>query len=99
PLVQETPDGEEVNLEELTISSARGMDTEAQRADIAVIAKVYNDLRPRLPLWGRYGTNSLIAGARSGPCPPDDDPIYQNSPYADGIVTMLMLQGRIGPAE
>ncbi|HLU35343.1 MAG TPA: ABC transporter substrate-binding protein [Thermomicrobiales bacterium] len=99
PLVQETADGEEVNLEELTISSARGMDTEAQRADIAVIAKVYNDLLPRIPLWERYGNNSIIEGERSGPWPPDDDPIYQNSPYADGIVTMLMLQGRIGPAE
>ena len=75
------------------------MDTEAQRADIAVIAKVYNDLLPRIPLWERYGNNSIIEGERSGPWPPDDDPIYQNSPYADGIVTMLMLQGRIGPAE
>jgi len=31
------------------------------------------------------------------PPPPDDDPILQNAPYADGIVTMLMLTGRLKP--
>lgn len=99
PLVQETETAGEVDLEELTIRSAQGLDPEAQRQDIAVIARVYNELLPRIPLWERYGNNSIIEGVRTGAWPPDDDPIYQNSPYADGIVTMLMLQGRIGPAE
>ncbi len=98
-LVQETDSVGEVDLEQLTIQSAEGMDVEAQRESIAVIAKAYNELLPRIPLWERYGNNSIIEGLRTGPWPADDDPIYQNSPYADGIVTMLMLQGRIGPAE
>jgi peptide/nickel transport system substrate-binding protein len=58
-----------------------------------------DELLPAVPLWERYGNNSILENVRTGPWPGDEDPIYQNSPYADGIVTMLMLQGRIGPVE
>lgn len=98
-LIQETEVEGEVDLEQLTLSAAQGLDPEAQRADITTIARVYNELMPRIPLWERYGNNSILENERTGPWPPDDEPIYQNSPYADGIVTMLMLQDRIGPVE
>jgi hypothetical protein len=29
--------------------------------------------------------------------PPDDDPLLKNSPYADGIPTMLILTGGLEP--
>ncbi|HWV25441.1 MAG TPA: ABC transporter substrate-binding protein, partial [Thermomicrobiales bacterium] len=96
-LVQETDSEGTVDLEDLTLRSAEGLDPEAQRADVTKIARVYNELLPRIPLWERYGNNSIYEGERTAAWPDDDDPIYQNSPYADGIVTMLMLQGRIGP--
>jgi peptide/nickel transport system substrate-binding protein len=99
PLVQETEVAGEVDLEALTLAAAEGLDPEAQREQVAKIAKVYNELLPAIPLWERYGNNAILEGVRTGAWPADDDPIYQNSPYADGIVTMLMLQGRIGPAE
>ncbi|HVL24633.1 MAG TPA: peptide ABC transporter substrate-binding protein, partial [Thermomicrobiales bacterium] len=99
PLVQETEVEGKVDLEALTLAAAEGMDPEAQREHVTRIAKVYNELLPAIPLWERYGNNAILEGVRTGAWPADDDPIYQNSPYADGIVTMLMLQGRIGPAE
>jgi peptide/nickel transport system substrate-binding protein len=99
PLVQQTEIEGEVDLEALTLASAEGLDVEAQRAQVTRIAKVFNELVPSIPLWERYGNNSILENVRTGAWPADEDPIYQNSPYADGIVTMLMLQGRIGPAE
>jgi hypothetical protein len=29
----------------------------------------------------------------------DDDPILQNSPYADGIPTMLIFEGQLEPVQ
>jgi len=54
-------------------------------------------LLPVVPIWERYGNNAVLEGTRVGPWPPDDDPIYRNSLYADGIPTLLMLTGRLKP--
>ena len=53
-------------------------------------------LLPEIPLFERYG-NNMISEKRVQPWPADDDPIYKNSPYADGIVTILMLTGKLQP--
>ena len=99
PLVQETEVAGEVDIEALTIESAAGLDEEAQLETIATVCQVYNELLPNIPLFERYGNNSVLEGVRVAEWPSDDDPIYQNSPYADGIVTMFMLRGDLQPAE
>ena len=98
-LVQETDVAGEVDLEALTIQCAQGLDEELQRELVTTIAQVFNELLPVIPLWERYGNNPVIEGERVASWPPDDDPIYQNSIYADGIPTMLMLTGDLRPAD
>ncbi len=99
PLVQETESSGEVDLEQLTIDSAQGLDESAQQEHVAVIASVYNELLPSLPLWERYGNNSVLENERVGEWPPDENPVYRNSPYADGIVTIFMLTGQIAAVQ
>lgn len=97
PLEQDTDVAGKVDLQQLTLDAADGLDESKQKEKVATIAKVYNELLPAIPLWERYGNNVILEGGRVKPWPADDDPIYKNSPYADGIVTMLMLSGRLEP--
>ncbi len=98
PLKQHTDVAGDVDLEKLTLDSADGLDEGAQKANIAKIAKVFNELLPIIPLYERYGNNAVLEGVRVQPWPADgSDPILQNAPYADGIVTMLMLTGKLKP--
>jgi len=99
PLEQETEVAGTVNLSELVVNSARGLDIEAQKADVTVMAQVFNDLLPKIPLFERYGNNAALEGVRVAAWPADDDPILLNSPYADGIPTMLIYQGLLEPAQ
>ncbi len=93
PLEQSTDVAGDVDLNELVVNSARGLDVEAQRADVTVMAQVFNELLPKIPLFERYGNNISLEGVRVAEWPADDDPILLNSPYADGIPTMLIYQG------
>ena len=98
PLKQHTDVAGDVDLEKLTLDSADGLDENAQKANIAQIAKVFNELLPIIPLYERFGNNAVLEGVRVQPWPKDgSDPILQNAPYADGIVTMLMLTGKLKP--
>jgi peptide/nickel transport system substrate-binding protein len=97
-LKQKTDVAGDVDLEKLTLDSADGLDEGAQKANVAKIARVFNELLPVIPLYERFGNNAALEKVRVDAWPPDDDPILQNAPYADGIVTMLMLTGRLKPA-
>lgn len=99
PLEQETDVAGTVDLTELVVNSARGLDIEAQKADVTVMAQVFNDLLPKIPLFERYGNNAALEGVRVAAWPADDDPILLNSPYADGIPTMLIYQGLLEPFQ
>lgn len=98
-LVQETEVAGEVDLDQLTVEAAEGLDVEAQKEKVTTIAQVFNELLPVVPLWERYGNNAALEGVRVQAWPADDDPIWQNSPYADGIPVMLMYEGRLEPVE
>ena len=87
----------DVDLNELVVNSAQGLDVEAQKADVTVMAQVFNELLPKIPLFERYGNNAALEGVRVAAWPADDDPILKNSPYADGIPTMLIYQGLLEP--
>jgi peptide/nickel transport system substrate-binding protein len=99
PLNQTTEVAGEVDIEQLVVDSAQGLDVQAQKDDISVIAQVYNELLPIITLYERYGNNAALEGVRVEAWPADDDPILQNSPYADGIPTMLMLTGELNPVS
>jgi peptide/nickel transport system substrate-binding protein len=88
-----------VDLNEVVVRSAQGLDIEAQKADVTTAAKVFNELLPKIPLFERYGNNAALEGVRVAAWPADDDPILLNSPYADGIPTMLIYQGLLEPVS
>jgi len=97
PLEQTTDVAGDVDLNELVVNSAQGLDVEAQKADVTVMAEVFNELLPKIPLFERYGNNAALEGVRVAAWPADDDEILKNSPYADGIPTMLIYQGLLEP--
>lgn len=97
PLVQETASVGKVDLEQLTLQSGAGLDVDQQKVIITKLALAFNELLPILPLWERYANSPTLEGVRVQEWPPDSDPIYKNSQYADGIPTMLMLTGRLVP--
>ena len=97
PLVQTTDVAGEVDLEALTVQSALGMDEALQKSQVTTIAQVFNELLNIIPLYERFGNNAALEGVRVAAWPADDAPILKNSPYADGIPTMLMLTGELEP--
>jgi peptide/nickel transport system substrate-binding protein len=97
PLEQDTKVAGKVNIEQLITDSARGLDTEKQKAEVTTIAQVFNELLPCIPLYERYGNNAALEGVRVKAWPADDDPLLKNAFYADGIPTLLMYTGKIEP--
>ncbi len=98
PLVQETSLGE-LDLAALTIEAGKGSDRDAQAAIVNQLALAYNELLPQIPLWERYGNNPTLEDVRVTGWPADGDPIINNGTYADPFAIVLMLQGKLRPAE
>ena len=97
--LEQEVNGEMVDLNELVVNSALGLDVEAQKAQIETMATAYNQLLPKIPLFERYGNNAGLEGVRVAAWPADDDPILKNSPYADAIPAMLIYQGLLEPFQ
>jgi peptide/nickel transport system substrate-binding protein len=98
PLVQQVDAlGGEVDLEQMVVNAADGLDTEAQKNLINQLTLAYNELLPNIPIYERLGNNPVPEGVRVKGWPPDSDPIYQNSVYQDSFVTMMLLDGRLQP--
>jgi peptide/nickel transport system substrate-binding protein len=97
PLVQETDVAGEVDINDLIVKSGEGLDTGEQREYINQLSQIFNELLPVVPIFELYGNNVALEGVRVVAWPADDDPILKNSPYADGIPTMLMLTGKLEP--
>ncbi len=95
--MKQTVDGEEVDLEKLIIDSAKGLDPEAQKANVAKMAIVFNKLLPVVPLWERYGNNPVNETARVTNWPSDNDVLLKNSAYGDNFVIIALLQGILKP--
>jgi peptide/nickel transport system substrate-binding protein len=94
--MKQTLDGEEIDLEQIVVQSAEGLDLDAQKDKVATAAKVFNQLLPIVPLWERYG-NSPLQGTRLAPAPDDTDPIWKNALYGDNPIVVMMLDGRLTP--
>lgn len=99
PLVQETEVAGTVDIESLVVASGEGMDIEVQKEQLTQIALVFNELLPKIQICEGLGNNAALEGVRVQEWPADDDLILQNSPYADGIPTMLMLTNGLKPVE
>lgn len=99
PLVQQTEQFGEIDLQDLVIATADGFDGEAQKADVTKLATVFNDLLPIIPLWERYGNNPVVDGVRATNFPGDDHVAWGNSPYSDNTVAIFLLQGLIDPVK
>ena len=95
--MKQTVDGQEVDLEKLIIDAAKGLDPEAQKANVAKVAIVFNKLLPVVPLWERYGNNPVNEKARVTNWPADDDVLLKNSAYGDNFVIIALLQGILKP--
>jgi peptide/nickel transport system substrate-binding protein len=94
PVVQTANHGT-VNLLNLINTSALGLDVAKQKPIIAELAEIYNDQVPMLTYVDRYGGNPTLPGKRVAGWPPLGDKIYQNSPYADSFVVMMLLTGQL----
>ena len=94
--MQQTINGEEVDLEQVVVQSAEGLDLEAQKDNVATAAAAFNQLLPIIPLWERYG-NSPLSDARITGAPDDSDPIWKNALYGDNPLVVMILEGRITP--
>jgi peptide/nickel transport system substrate-binding protein len=97
-MTQETESFGEVDLENLIIQTASGLDVEEQKATVTKLSKIFNELLPVIPLWERYGNNPALEGERVVGWLPDSNPIYQNSPYEDSFTVMMIVDGTLKPA-
>jgi peptide/nickel transport system substrate-binding protein len=97
PLTQTVGDLGELNLEEMVVASAEGLDEASQKETVVKLALAFNQLLPIVPLWERYGNNPTLDGVRVTGWPPEGDPIYKNSPYSDNFVIVMILDGRLHP--
>lgn len=86
-----------VDIEQLITDAGVGLDADSQKAAVAKLALIFNDLLPMIPLYERYGNNPALEGTRVQKFPADDDPIIKNPAYADNFVVLGMLQGSIVP--
>ena len=99
PREQTTDTMGDINLEDEVAISEDGLDEAKQISKIKRAARAYNELMPQILLWERYSNNPSMDGLHICGCLPDDDPIYQNSPYADSFVTIQILDGTLYPCN
>ena len=94
-LQQDTRSVGEVDLGQLILDSASGLNENEQKAAVERMATAFNELLPIIPLWERYGNNPALDGVRVTGWPEQDDPIYQNSPYEDSFTVEMILDGTL----
>lgn len=96
PLQQKTSSVGSINFEKAIPDSGEGPNLRSLKAKVAKVALAFNELLPIIPSYERYGNNPVDTEHVTG-WPPDSDPIYKNSIYADNFVTILMYKGILRP--
>ncbi|MDP9353053.1 MAG: ABC transporter substrate-binding protein, partial [Chloroflexota bacterium] len=91
PLEQEVSGMGKVDLQQMIIDSAEGLDPSKQQETILKLSKAFNELLPIIPIYHKVGNNPALDGVRVTGWPPEGDPLYQNSPYTDSFVIIWML--------
>ena len=83
------------DIKGLITASGAGFDVASQKVAVATMARTFNDLLPTIPLFERYGNNVALHSTRVAGWPADSDPIYQNNPYSDNFVVMMIISGQL----
>jgi peptide/nickel transport system substrate-binding protein len=99
PMVQETECCGEVDFEQIIEDMTVGLDLDAQKELVNTTARAFNELLPIVPLWERYGNNPAMDGLHTCGWPAEGDPIYQNDPYADSFVVIMVMDGTLYPCN
>jgi peptide/nickel transport system substrate-binding protein len=95
PLEQEVPGMGKVDLQQMIIDSAEGINQAEQGETIFKLSKAVNYLLPIIPIYHKVGNNPALEGVRVTGWPPDSDPLYKNSPYTDSFVVIWILDGTL----
>jgi peptide/nickel transport system substrate-binding protein len=97
PMKQKTDVVGEVDLQKVVIDSGLGATLDDLKQATTTAALAFNELLPIIPMWERYANAPAVTSMLKG-YPPDGDPLYENSIYADNYTTFLTFQGILKPA-
>ena len=97
PMKQKTDVVGEVDLQKVVIDSGLGSTPDDLKQATTTAALAFNELLPIIPMWERYANAPAVTSMLKG-YPPDGDPLYENSIYADNYTTILTFQGILKPA-
>jgi peptide/nickel transport system substrate-binding protein len=97
PMKQKTDVVGEVDLQKVVIDSGLGTTAADLKQATTTAALAFNELLPIIPMWERYANAPAVTSMLKG-YPPDGDPLYENSIYADNYTTFLTFQGILKPA-
>jgi peptide/nickel transport system substrate-binding protein len=91
------PDGKKYNIEEQITACGEGLDLDKQKTQIGILAQLFNEELPIIPLFERYGNNAAVEGVRVKKFPADDNPVLKNPAYSDNFVVIGIMDGTIEP--
>lgn len=99
-LTVETSQGT-LDMQRAINDAGAGLDEAEQKANVTAVALAFNELLPIIPLFERYGNNPVLEGEgrRVLKFPDDNDPILENSAYADNPIVMWMITGKLEPGS
>lgn len=97
PMKQKTDVVGEVDLQKVVVDSGLGATPDDLKQATTTAALAFNELLPIIPMWERYANAPAVTSMLKG-YPPDGDPLYENSIYADNYTTFLTFQGILKPA-
>jgi len=99
PLTIETDDFGKIDIFREIMNLKAGFDEEQIRKRTLKLVRIFNEYLPLIPLWERYGNNTVLEGVRVKGWPPDDDPLYRNNFYLDNYVIIMILKGILQPVN
>lgn len=99
PWTQLTSDGQEVYIPDLLEASIAGMDKEAQREPVRILAEIFNRDLPVVPLYERYTNDPAAHGPRVEGWLPPDHGVYANNQGSDNYASIQFLEGTLQPME
>lgn len=94
----DSPAHGEVDLRELVDTAQRGQSEEERTEALRTMMTVFNELLPRIPIWGYTYLSPAVEGIRVAAFD-HDHPAGQNEQYQDNHVILQLIQGDLRPVE
>ncbi|MBE3002204.1 ABC transporter substrate-binding protein [Nocardiopsis sp. HNM0947] len=94
----DSPTHGEVDLRELVDTAQRGDSEEERTEALRTMMTVFNELLPRIPVWGYTYLSPAVEGIRVAGFD-HDHPAGQNEQYQDNHVILQLIQGDLRPVE